>query len=234
MCVNLTFLDPLDLDGTLGNHGRQRADRGQHRRNQGADDSDRQRKLGNDLAFLPDPDAPDVTGFNQVLDGLEKLIAGGFNRLPEGLFHIRSRRAEFRPGSGIPSAEAPNCRERVNGVRNGHVPPVPVIDARWRELKADVEHRQDRTADERPPREENTRRPMIRKQPAAGELHDTDCPAGENQRNREPVINPELREQRRQPQRAKHRFGDETEGDEADAERSKRHLQLVSCELVNG
>src|SRR5262245_56748861 len=94
------LLHALNFDRALRHDRRKRADRRQHGRDDDADDTDGERECGEYRALLFDPDAPDVTGLEELPDGLDELVAGGFDGLPEGLLgHIEGltarRPAEF-------------------------------------------------------------------------------------------------------------------------------------------
>src|SRR5207247_2370751 len=89
---------PLHLDRAFREQGRHRAERGQHGRGEGADDTHRHRKLHHGPGALPDDDAPDVALVDDLLDELDQVVAPDLEALPALAHDTPSTTGTMRAG----------------------------------------------------------------------------------------------------------------------------------------
>ncbi len=92
-----------------------------------------------------------------------------------------------------PPCEIQESNARVGAVRERHMPAVPVIDVRRREVQAKTEDDVNGAGDERPSRERGPGWTPIREHPAGGKLQRSEQATQQDQRNGDAVVRAELR-----------------------------------------
>src|SRR5579864_853490 len=118
-------LNALDVDRASRHQSRDGADRREDRRECGADDSRRQRELGQRPPVLPNPHVTEVALCDELLNFLQDLVALEFNGVPALLCHFLPPAVRVTPeATSSPTAShvprglvepALSCRRTVAG-----------------------------------------------------------------------------------------------------------------------